>query len=310
MSTVGVDLGGTKISAAIVDADGELHAVTTLPTRAAEGPEVVLDQVAEAVRLAAACGSPVNAVGVGTAGAVDPATGTIISSTDTFPRWVGTNLVTGLRERLGEVEVEVHNDVDAHALGESWRGAGAGKASMLMVAAGTGIGGALILDGVLRTGAHHIGGEIGHIPAPGAEGLTCTCGREGHLEALSAGPAIHRRYLASGGEETLSDTKQVMAAAAGGDELARRIVVEAAIGLGRAIAGIVTTVDPDVVVVGGGLVSAGMLWWKALTRALHGELVSGLQSIPVLPAALGQSAAIIGAAAPLIRHVPALHCAR
>ena len=300
MSIVGVDLGGTKTSAAIVAADGSLGAVATVPTRAADGPEVVLDQVAEAVRQALA-GAELTGVGVGAAGAVDATTGTIVSATDVFPGWVGTNIAAGLRARLGDLPVSVRNDVDAHALGEAWCGAGAGAASMVMVAAGTGVGGAVILDGVLRTGAHHIGGEIGHIPTPGADGLVCACGRVGHLEALAAGPAIHRRYLALGGSAQVSDTRAVVAAAEAGEELARRVVVDAAVGLGRAIAGIVTTLDPEIVVVGGGLAQAGPLWWQAMESAFRAELVAGLQDLPIVPASLGQSAAIVGAAAPLVR---------
>lgn len=300
MSIVGVDLGGTKTSAAVVSGDGEVGAVSTVPTRAADGPDTVLDQVAEAVRRAVA-GGRVTGVGVGAAGAVDARSGTIVSATDVFPGWVGTNIAAGLRARLGEVPVTVRNDVDAHALGEAWRGAGAHHSSMVMVAAGTGVGGAVILDGVLRTGAHHIGGEIGHIPIPGAEGLVCACGRVGHLEALAAGPAIHRRYLALGGSTDLADTRAVVAAAENGDELAHRVVIDAAVGLGRAIAGVVTTLDPDIVVVGGGLAQAGPLWWQAMEAAVRAELVAGLEDLPIVAATLGQSAAIVGAAAPLLR---------
>lgn len=353
---VGVDLGGTKTAAALVAPDGTLGTIATVPTPASAGPEAILDAVAEAVRRAlgspgpagegagtdrtvgvgvtdggdgTAHGDPqaLDALGVGTAGAVDAARGVIVSSTDTLAGWLGTDLVARLRSRLDRagsgrgdgfgapaarpLPVEVRNDVDAHALGEAWLGAAAGARSAFVVAAGTGIGGALLLDGALRTGAHHHAGEIGHVPTPGAEGLRCPCGRDGHLEALSAGPAIVRRYRAlrdgSGRAEgtldatddagvEVTDSRAVFAAADAGDELAARVIADAAAGLGRAVAGIVTAIDPDVVVVGGGLPQAGPRWWRPFEDALRAELVPALAGLPVVPATLGPEAAILGAA--------------
>ena len=293
-SVVGVDLGGTKIAAARVDASGALGPVVTVPTPAASGPGAVLAAVAAAVREAAG-GEPCAAVGVGTAGAVDAARGVVVSATDTFADWVGTDLVAGLRARLGDLTVAVRNDVDAHLLGEMWRGAASGARSVLMVAAGTGIGGALVLDGALRTGAHHLAGEIGHVPAVGAVGLACPCGRTGHLEAVAAGPAIHRRYRALGGERA-ADTRAVFADADAGDVLAADVIEDAAVSLGRAIAGLVTCLDPEFVVVGGGLAQAGPRWWAPFEATLRAELVDALAGLPVVPAALGAEAAIVGAA--------------
>lgn len=310
-SVVGVDLGGTKIAAAVVTPAGDPGPIVTVPTPAAEGPDAVLDAVVDAVRRAHAAGtsapersaSLLSGVGVGSAGAVDVDRGTIVSSTDTLRDWVGTDVVAGLQSRLGDIPVIVRNDVDAHALGESWRGAGAGVESLIMVAAGTGIGGALILDGRLVIGRHHLAGEIAHVPAVGAEGRPCPCGRPGHLEALAAGPAILRRYHALGGETGITDTRGVVAAAAAGDPIATRSVTEAAAGLGRTVAGLVTTIDPDLVVVGGGLAKAGPVWWDPLEAALRAELVEPLADLDVVPAVLGPTAAIIGAARPLLEEM-------
>lgn len=297
---VGVDLGGTKTSAAVVCPDGDAGPVVTVPTPSATGPREVLDAVAVAVRSALSAvdadDSALIGVGIGAAGAVDAASGTVISATETFRDWVGTDLAAGMRQRLGSIAVAVRNDVDAHALGEAWRGAAATASTFLMVAAGTGIGGAVVVDGRLRTGAHNVGGELGHVPAPGADGLRCTCGRFGHLEALAAGPAIHRDYLARGGTPTASDTRAVFDRARNGDEVALSVIETAAAGLARGVAGIVTTLDPDLVVVGGGLADAGPLWWRPFENTLRSELIDVLADIPVLPAAAGQTAAIIGAA--------------
>jgi glucokinase len=297
---VGVDLGGTKIAAATVSADGGCGTVRTVPTPASAGPDAVLDAVAGLVRTVTA-DAGLGAVGIGTAGVVDVAGGTIVSATDTFPGWPGTSVAGGVRDRLtgrgaAPVPVFVENDVDAHAAGESWRGAAAGARSVLLVAVGTGVGGAVVLDGRPLRGAHHLAGELGHVPVPGAEGLLCTCGRPGHLEAIAAGPAIHRRYLALGGDPGARDTRDVVARGQRGDRLADRVVRESAIALGRAIAGVVTVLDPEVVVVGGGVAGSGDPWWSALDRSLRAEVVDVLAGLPLRRAALGEAAAIIGAA--------------
>lgn len=292
---IGVDLGGTKTAATLVRPDGAIGAVITAPTPSAEGPDAVLDTVAGLVsRL---WSDDVIGVGVGTAGVVDATRGTIISATETFSSWVGTDLVAGLRSRLrigADVSVEIRNDVDAHALGESWIGAGRGHDSMLMVAVGTGVGGAVVLDGGLRTGAHHVAGEMGHVPTPGAGSMRCACGRPGHLEAIAAGPAIERRYAELSGRQ--ASGREIMALAEAGDPMALPVVEDAARALAKAICGIVTVLDPGCVVIGGGVALAGGVWWRPLLATCRAELIDALADIDILPARLGTSAALIGAA--------------
>lgn len=301
---VGVDLGGTKTAAAVVDPAGASGPVLTAPTPAAAGPEAVLDVVARLVldALGAAGLSPdqLAAVGVGTAGVVDAGRGVIVSATDSLPGWAGTDVAAGLRRRLGARGVAplvvVENDVDAHAAGEAWLGAAAGMPAALMVAVGTGVGGAVVLDGRLLRGAHHLAGEIGHVPVPGAEGLRCGCGRDGHVEAIGCGPALHRLFLVRGGDAASPDARDVVARARRGDLVALGAVRDSATAVGRAVAGVVTVLDPDVVVVGGGLAEAGPVWWEPMEAALRSEVVEPLAEIPVVPARLGQGAAIVGAA--------------
>jgi glucokinase len=290
---VGVDVGGTKTSAALVSSTGSVGPIRTIPTPAASGGTVVLDAVAGLVREVAA-GRTIDGVGAGSAGVVDAAAGRIVSATDSFADWIGTDVAGGLRARLGLQRVEVRNDVDAHALGESWLGAGAGASSLLMVAVGTGVGAGLVLDGRLRTGAHHLGGEIGHVPAVGAEGLRCTCGRPGHLEALASGPSLARHYGVLSGDRV--DAREVARRAGAGDETAVRAIADAAACLGRVVAGLLTVVDPEVVVIGGGVAAIGPLWWRPFEDACRAEVVDVLADVPIVPAALGASAAIIGAA--------------
>ncbi len=120
------------------------------------------------------------------------------------------------------------------------------------------------------------------MPVPGAELLRRPCGRTGHLEAIGAVPAVHRRYVALGGDATSPDTRDVVARADAGDELAASVVRDAARAVGRAVAGVVTVLDPEVVVVGGGMAGAGDLWWSALEDALRAEVVDVLADLPLL----------------------------
>ncbi|WP_423462244.1 ROK family protein [Promicromonospora sp. MS192] len=187
--TAGVDIGGTKIRAAVVTPGGEVLASATAPTPS--GGAAMLDVSADLVaRAAASARVPVAAVGVGAAGVVDPGTGEVLAASDSFVGWVGTDLRSGLASRTG-LPVTVANDVDAFLVGEATWGAVRGVRSAAGIALGTGVGGALWLDGGLYRGAG-AAGEIGHMPGFGD--APCTCGQRGHLETLASGRSVERRY--------------------------------------------------------------------------------------------------------------------
>lgn len=292
---VAVDLGATKIAVAAIDRQGTCGSVSTRPTPAHHGPDEVLAAVADAVRQVRDTFPHVVAVGVGAAGVIDAETGTVLSATDAITDWPGTRIADDLRRALG-LPVVVDNDVNAHAAGEAWIGAGQGAGTVLMAAAGTGVGGALILDGEPVHGAHHVAGEIGHAPARGAEHLPCGCGRCGHLEALASGPGLLRHYHSMGGDAALTDTREVFERARAKDAVALRAVREAAVALGTGLAGLIMLVDPDVVVVGGGLADSGEVWWEPMESAVRSELIDLVADVPVKRAELGGKAAIVGAA--------------
>lgn len=291
---VAVDVGGTKIAAAIVDPTGTCGPVLVRPTPAADGPGAVMAAIADLVREAAG-DLPVAAVAVATAGVVDPDAGTVLSASDSITGWAGTRLAERLSDLI-DVPVLVDNDARAHAAGEVWLGAGRGAASVLMLAIGTGVGGAVVLDGVPLHGAHLVAGEVGHLPARGAEHLRCPCGRLGHLEAMSSGHGVRRHYRSLGGEKTVTDTRQILNLAKAGDGLALRAVRESAAVLGTTLAGLVMLVDPAVVVLGGGLVQAGPTWWEPMEAALRDELIDVVADVVVRPAELGARAPLIGVA--------------
>jgi glucokinase len=235
------------------------------------------------------------AVAVGAAGVIDERSGRVLSATDAIAGWPGTELASGL-QRLLDLPVFADNDVNAHAAGEAWLGAGRGARTVLVVAVGTGVGGAVVIDGQPLHGVHHVAGEVGHVPARGAEHLTCGCGRRGHLEAVASGTGLLQHYRSLGGRDEVADSRAVLERAAAGDEVASRAVEDAATALGTSLAGMVMLVDPDVVVVGGGLAEAGDLWWEPVERTLRAELVDVAADVPLRRAVLGGTAPLVGAA--------------
>ncbi|KAB1913199.1 ROK family protein [Micromonospora sp. AMSO31t] len=285
---VGIDIGGTKTAAALVDPGGQVRERREAPTPARSGPEAVLDAAA---RLAAdLLGATTGPVGVGTAGTVDPTTGGIRYATDSLPGWTGTPVAAALAARLGR-PVRVTNDVTAAALGECWAGAARGHAHVLLVAVGTGLGGAVIRHGRVETGARGAAGEVGHLPAPGAERLRCGCGRHGHLEAIASGSGLAAAYAIETGTRVTGRT--VADRAAAGDGVARRVVDRAGAALGAALAGLVALLDPDAVLVAGGA-GAGLL--PAASAAYAAEVPAGWAGVPLRPATLGADAVVVGAA--------------
>ncbi|WAH99248.1 ROK family protein [Arthrobacter sp. MMS18-M83] len=312
MHVIGVDLGGTKTAAGVVGANGEVLFMEQIPTLNRGGGEAILRATAGLVgrlmRRAAGEGIDVGRVGVGSAGVIDAVNGDVVSATDAILGWAGTRLTAGLAQLLGlpRGSVMAVNDVHAHALGEAWRGAAAGSSSSLMVAFGTGVGGSFVLDGSPVLGHHYVGGHVGHFASPYAyhEGraLPCVCGGSGHVEAIASGPAILESFLRFGGSPEVLDTRAVFALARAasadspGDPAAITAIGVGAGAAGQAIGGLVNILDPETVVVSGGLADAGDFWWKPMERALRKELMAPLADIPVLRASLGNTAAIVGAA--------------
>jgi glucokinase len=285
---VGIDIGGTKTAAALVGPSGQVLERREMPTPARSGPEAVLDAAARAAT--DLLGATTGPVGVGTAGTVDPATGSIRYATDSLPGWAGTPVADALAARLGR-PVRVTNDVDAAALGECWAGAGRDRAHVLLVAVGTGLGGAVVRIGRVEAGARGAAGEVAHLPAPGAERLRCGCGRYGHLEAIASGSGLAAAYAIETGTRVTGRT--VAERAAAGDGAAQRVVERAGTVLGAALAGLVALLDPEAVLVAGG--AAGALL-PAASAAYSAELPAGWADVPLLPAALSADAVVVGAA--------------
>ncbi|MFJ8743647.1 ROK family protein [Embleya sp. NPDC127516] len=289
---VGVDIGGTKIAAARVERDGTVTDRRVRATPATSGADRVLASVLDLVRELA---PGTTFVGIGAPGTVDVRTGIVRSATDLLPGWAGTAIATGVQAATG-LPALVDNDVNVAALGELRRGAAAGHAAILYVSVGTGVGGALALDGRVVRGARGAAGEVGHLSVAGpASTRRCACGRIAHVEAVASGPAIEAAYR---GHSTGPgpELREIARRAAAGEARAREVIGHAAAVLGRTLAGLVCVLDPDLLVLGGGVTGIGDDFIGPLTDALRAEVLPPLRELPVRTATLGLDAPLIGAA--------------
>ncbi|WP_431930266.1 ROK family protein [Micromonospora sp. RP3T] len=287
-----VDIGGTKTAVALVRA-GAVLARTRAATPARDGAAAVLDRAAALVRSLG--GEPV-AVGVGAPGLVDPTTGLLTAATSSISDWSRVDVPGGLRDRLGLPGV-VLNDVQAFTLGEAVHGAGRGLPTVIGVAVGTGIGGGVHAAGTLLTGRSGAAGHLGHLPVPQAAGLPCPCGATGHVEAVAAGPAVAARYAERAGGPV--DLPEVVRRARAGDDTARAVLADAGAALGTALAGLANVLDPDRIVIGGGAAVPELL--AAAAPAFAVACMPVLGAVPLVPAALGADAALVGAAEAALR---------
>lgn len=299
MGTIaGLDIGGTKISALLVDGAGRLLARGVVPAPAAHGGGAMADAAAGLVRsLIHQTGQGVDAVGVGTAGVVDSELGVIRAASATFTGWVGLPLGAELESRL-RVPARIENDVNAFLHGEVMWGAGGDDVLGLML--GTGVGGALVLDGQLRHGPHGAAGEIGH--TPGYSTLVCTCGQVGHLETIASGVSIGLRYGERSGRVGL-DSVAIAELARGGDADARAVYEAAGRAVALAGATVAGLLDLTAVIVGGGVTGA----WDLLEPAIEATLatdapVSGIP-LRIERGRLGGDAVALGAVAAARAHL-------
>ncbi|MCI0157740.1 ROK family protein [Leifsonia shinshuensis] len=289
---VGIDIGGTKTAAAVVGLDGTLAHRVEAPTPARAGADAILDTaarlVAEAAERAGAADGP-GSVGVGSAGAFDDH-GVVVHATDHLAGWLGTDVAGGLRARLG-VPVAVENDVHAAALGEHW--AGGAPERFLFVAVGTGLGGAVVSDGSVLRGASGMAGSVGHVRIPTLRHRVCSCGGADHLEAFASGPGIELSYAEATGRGL--GLREIARQAAAGDTVAARVIREAAELLGESLASAVVTIDPGLVLIGGGVSGLGTGLTAPLAERLHADLRPPFAGVRVELARTGADAALLGA---------------
>ncbi|MEV1287895.1 ROK family glucokinase [Micromonospora sp. NPDC049679] len=306
--TIGVDIGGTKVAGGVVDADGNVLARTRRDTPAddvAKTRDVIVDVVAD---LAAA--HPVEAVGIGAAGWIDADRSTVLFAPNIA--WRDEPLRDYVSAAVN-LPVIVENDANVAAWGEFRYGAARhADDSMIMFTVGTGIGGGIVLGGELVRGAHGIAAELGHMLAV-PEGHLCGCGRHGCIEQYASGHALVRFARAgarqepdravgllelAGGDAELITGPMVTAAAQAGDPVSRQAFAQIGHWLGIGLADMVQILDPEILVLGGGVVEAGDLLLGP-TRRSYVDALAQRGKLPVAevrPAELGNTAGTVGAA--------------
>ncbi|QTZ90825.1 ROK family protein [Streptomyces auratus] len=295
-----LDIGGTKIAGALVDAHGRLIVRAARPTPADKDGATVMRAVAEVVGELAAGPewARVAAVGIGSAGPVNAAAGTV--SPVNIPGWRDFPLVAGVRALVGERPVVLVGDGVAMTAAEHWQGAARGHANALCMVVSTGVGGGLVLNGRLHPGPTGNAGHIGHISVE-LDGDPCPCGARGCVERIASGPNIARRALAHGwqpGPDGDTSAAAVAAAARAGDPVARRSFERAAQALAAGIAATATLVEIDIAVIGGGVAGAGEVLFAPLRAALREyATLSFVSGLTVVPAQMGTDAGVVGAAA-------------
>jgi glucokinase len=305
--TIGIDIGGTKILAGVVDSGGNVVELRRRPTLGHDviGVENTIVELVQELQQQ----YDVAAVGIGAAGFVDASRSTVMFSPHLA--WRDEPLRARVGGRL-TIPVVVDNDANTTALGESRFGAGAGHRFVLCITLGTGIGGAIVMDGRVFRGANGMAGEFGHMQVV-PDGHRCPCGNRGCWEQYASGnalerearelivarsPVAHRLAQICGGDPTQLSGPQVTEAARGGDPLSVELLADVGRWLGTGVAGLVAAFDPNCVVIGGGVSDAGELLLGPTRESMLRSLVGRGHRAepPVVLARLGPHAGFIGAA--------------
>jgi len=307
-------LGGTTIKTAVVDGTGRIVHWTGVETGAAEGPEAVIGRICTSVRQvleeSKITTRDIRGIGLGTPGPLDTRTGVVLDAVN-LPRWKNVPLVEIISKETG-VAATLDNDANAAAWGEYWAGAGKEVRSMVMLTLGTGIGGGVVIEDRLLRGATDTAAELGHTTI-NFDGPLCNCGNHGCVEAYASSPNTVRRFkeaLAAGSDSSLRDrvqqgeeitTKLMHEEALKGDALCRQTLEDTGRYLGIGITNFIHTVDPERVVLSGGMIAAGDMIMAPLREEMKKRTFPvPAERVQVVWATLGDFAGVIGAAGCLL----------
>jgi len=320
---LGVDLGGTKILTVVTNSQGKMlshdHSITPAP----KGHEAVIQSILEsahrALEQADVVISELTAIGLGAPGLSNPETGILFTSPN-LPGWRDVPLRDIMQERLGK-KTFVINDANAAALGEFYFGAARGIRNFIYITLSTGIGGGIIIDGKIYSGAIGAAGEVGHMTIDD-EGPICNCGNRGCWEALASGTALAKeaRHRIKEGVATSileyaeGDVEKVTAqviysAAEQGDSLAKELIARTGYYVGVGLANLINIFNPELIVIGGGLSNIGdMLLEPAFKVAEERAYKEAFQAVRFASAELGRNSGVLGAAAFALQELRKLPC--
>ena len=312
-NVIGVDMGGTKILSAVIDAEGQILGTAKVPTKADKGASEVIDRIADCIRKAidksGVASDSIQAVGIGAPGPLDPATGVVIFAPNLG--WRDVPLKAELEARVG-FPTFVDNDVNVGTLGEHVFGAGRGVQNVVGIFVGTGIGGGIILNGELFHGASKTAGEVGHIIVK-AGGPRCGCGTRGCLEPIASRTAMTKQFQKA---IVKKKKKSVISKLTDGDlgairsgvlakairlndKLTLKVFKKVTKYLGIGIGSIVNFLNPEMIVLGGGVVEAldDTFLDDIRAAAKKYSLPNTLDGVQIVRAELGDNSGILGAAA-------------
>jgi glucokinase len=310
--TLGIDLGGSKILTAVVDTRGEMLSSdeSTTPATEERGALIqsILDSADRVLKQANVAMSRICAIGVGAAGISNPEAGILFTSPN-LPALRNVLLRDIMQERLDKKTFLI-NDADAAALGEFYFGAAQGAHNFIYITLSTGIGGGIVIDGKIYTGAIGAAGEVGHMTID-ENGPICNCGSRGCWETLASGTALARearKRIKEGGKTSIlehaeGDEEKVTAqaiysAAQQGDSLAKELIARTGHYVGVGLANLINIFDPELIVIGGGLASIGdMLLKPAFKVAGERAFKEAFQAVRFASAGLGRNSGVLGAAA-------------
>lgn len=304
----GVDVGGTSVKMGLFDMEGTILDKWEIPTRTAEAGRAILPDIADAVKAKMAEKSitieETAGVGVGVPGPVD-AKGVV--STAVNLGWNNINVKKILNELLG-MPVAAGNDANVAALGEMWKGGGQGYKTLVAITLGTGVGGGIIIDGQILTGATGSAGEIGHVHVDDNETVICACGNKGCLEQFASATGIVRltkNKLKATNKPTMLtqrpiSAKSVFDAVKAGDEVAIEIADQFGGYLGKGLAAVAGIINPEIFVIGGGVSKAGSIVLDYIRKYFNPNVFVGSRDAVFALATLGNDAGIYGAAKMMI----------
>jgi len=301
-AVLGLDIGGTKIAAGVVDAEGSVHGFAVAPSQADRGPDDGIARLFDLGRHAVAesgwSWDDITAIGIGCGGPLDSANGVLIAPLH-LPGWNDVPIAARAAEELGRPAV-LDNDATAAAAGEHRYGAGRGTRNMVYLTLSTGVGGGVIIDGRLHRGRTGNGGELGHVTVDW-HGRRCHgCGRRGCLEAYCSGTSIAERAHEAGMDgATAADVAQ---AARAGNDVAARIWDETCEALACGITSIVNLFEPEIVVLGGGVVRTGDQLLAPVRERVAVHAMGG--PVGVVAALNGDQVGVVGAAAVAFERLP------
>lgn len=289
MYRIGIDLGGTKIEGVVLDADGREITRKRIPTEREHGYRHILNRIKSVHdELAAAVSGPTT-FGIGTPGAISPRTGLLKNSNTVCMN--GHPVKADLAKLLGR-NIEIQNDANCFAMAEALLGAGMGKKLVFGVIMGTGCGGGIVYRGEVFTGAQAIAGEWGHMSID-PNGPLCYCGQRGCIETFISGGGLEKRYAEKYGVKR--PLKEVTSAYFAGEPQAVEFMQWFFDRFGRAMANLIDILDPDIVVIGGGVSNFKALYTEGVAQVRKYAFTDELET-PIVKHQLGDSAGVLGAA--------------